>query len=70
MDNRRLSERLRSGFGGLVPSICDEAANRIDNLEVAIQFALNALGRDKPFEAMDILAAAPIGSTPSGEAKS
>jgi hypothetical protein len=59
---RSLSQRLRSGFGGIVPPICDEAANRIDNLDFAIQMALNALGRDKPFEAMDILAAAPIGS--------
>lgn len=40
--------------------------NRIHNLEVAIQLALNALGRDKPFEAMDILAAVPIGSARSG----
>lgn len=63
---RPLTQRLRSGFGGLVPPICDEAANKIDNLEFAIQMALNALGRDKPFEAMDILAAAPIGS-PAGK---
>lgn len=32
-NNRTLTERLRSGFGGIVPEICDEAANVIDKLE-------------------------------------
>ena len=27
-----LTERLRRGFGGLVPPICDEAANKIETL--------------------------------------
>jgi hypothetical protein len=33
IDPRPLTERLRSGFGGLVPPVCDEAANHIDFLE-------------------------------------
>jgi hypothetical protein len=69
MDKRPLTQRLRSGFGGIVPPICDEAANRIDNLEVAIQVALQRLGADRPFEAMDILAAVPIGFPASGGAE-
>lgn len=28
-----LQEKLRSGFGGIVPPICDHAASHIDNLE-------------------------------------
>ena len=28
-----LKERLRRGFGGMVPPVCDEAANRIEELE-------------------------------------
>lgn len=27
-----LQERLRQGFGGIVPTVCDEAANEIDSL--------------------------------------
>jgi hypothetical protein len=30
---RSLTERLRSGFGGLVPPVCDEAANEIERLQ-------------------------------------
>ena len=26
-----LTERLRAGFGGIVPPVCDEAANEIDD---------------------------------------
>ena len=30
---RPLTERLRRGFGGLVPPVCDEAANEIERLQ-------------------------------------
>lgn len=33
VDKRPLTERLRSGFGGLVPPVCDEAANEIERLQ-------------------------------------
>lgn len=36
MDNRPLTERLRSGFGGMVPPVCDEAANEIERLKALI----------------------------------
>lgn len=38
-DNRPLTERLRSGFGGMVPPICDEAANEIDKLRAVLNTA-------------------------------
>lgn len=31
-----ITERLRRGFGGLVPPVCDEASNIIDDLRVSL----------------------------------
>ena len=39
-DARHLTERLRSGFGGIVPPICDEAANVIDEALAILAIAL------------------------------
>ncbi len=37
-----LTERLRSGFGGMVPPVCDEAANKIERLTAEVKSAFFA----------------------------
>lgn len=44
MTNKRsLAERLRSGFGGLVPPLCDEAASEIERLQGQVLAVRKAL---------------------------
>ena len=42
-----ITVKLRAGFGGLVPILCDEAANEIDKLRARIA-TLEALIADAP----------------------
>lgn len=35
-----ITVRLRRGFGGMVPPVCDEAANEIDRLRLEIKSIL------------------------------
>ena len=32
-----LVQRLRAGFGGLVPAVCDEAANELERMQQEIE---------------------------------
>jgi len=43
VDERPLVERLRSGFGGLVPPVCDEAANELEALALKLHNSVEQL---------------------------
>ena len=44
-----LTERLRSGFGGMVPPVCDEAATRIESDKATIERLNGSLSRLQKF---------------------
>jgi hypothetical protein len=53
VDHRPLIERLRSGFGGLVPTICDEAANELERLTAMTKSTRLGIAEIDPGQYMD-----------------